>query len=82
MKYLLPGNESAKRVELLLSLTKMDSQPLITAINQHLVNGKPEKSAAILNGIPQQNFNRAMTKLNKIAEIVEQIKELDWEHIS
>ncbi len=82
MKYLLPGNETAKRVKLLISLTRIKSKPLIKAINQHLVNGKPETSAAILNGIPQPNFNRAMVKLNKVAETVEAIKALDWAHIN
>lgn len=82
MKYLLPGNEAAKRVKLLISLTRIESEPLINAINQHLVNGKPEKSAAILNGIPQPNFNRAMVKLNKVAEAVEAIKTIDWAHIN
>lgn len=82
MKYLLPGNETTKRVELLISLTRIESEPLIKALNQHLVNGKPENSAAILNGIPQPNFSRAMVKLNKVAETVEAIKELDWAHIN
>jgi len=82
MKYLLAGNESTERVELLISLTRIESEPLIKAINQHLVNGKPESSAAILNGIPQPNFNRAMVKLNKVAETVEAIKQLDWSHIN
>jgi len=82
MNYLLAGNESAERVAILISFTKINSEPLIKAINMRLVNDKPEKGAAILNGIPQQNLSRALAKLNEVAEKVENIKALDWAHLS
>lgn len=81
MKYLVSGLESKQRVELLLSLTKISSEALRDSIFDHLCVGHPEKDAAALNGVSQSNFNRAMTKLNDVAGIVEQIKELDWEHL-
>jgi len=78
MKMLLRGMENKRRVELLLSLTKINSESLQYAITDHLCNGCSEKDASILNGVQQQNFNRAMVKLNKVAGIVEEIKNEDW----
>ena len=34
------------------------------------------------NGVPQQNFNRALVKLNAVAGIIEQIKVIDYNHLS
>lgn len=75
----MAGGESKERVELLLSLTKINSEPLRDSITDHLCAGHSEKDAALLNGVTQSNFNRAMKKLNDVAGIVEKIKELDWE---
>ncbi|MCF7516609.1 hypothetical protein [Pseudoalteromonas sp. L21] len=41
------------------------------------MRGIDKKSAAILNGVPELNFSRALKQLNAKAEVVEQIKELD-----
>lgn len=78
MKMLLCGMESRRRVELLLSLTSISSEPVTQAIFDHLVDGKTETGAVATNMIAQQNFNRAMVKLNKVAGIVEDIKVIDW----
>ena len=75
---LLCGMEDKRRVELLLSLTKVSSEPVINAIFDHLVDGKTETGAVAINMLQQQNFNRAMVKLNKVAGIVEEIKDCDW----
>lgn len=75
----MAGGESKERVELLLSLTKINSEPLRDSIVDHLFVGHTEKDAVLLNGVTQSNFNRAMKKLNDVAGIVEKIKELDWE---
>jgi hypothetical protein len=32
----------------------------------------------MLNNVLQQNFNRALKRLNGAAGVVEQVKELDW----
>jgi hypothetical protein len=77
MMYLLQGMESKKRVELLLSLTRIESESVVSAIYDHLVAGHSEKDACLLNDATQSNFNRAMSKLNNVAGIVEQIKEID-----
>ena len=81
MNYLIAGGESNERVELLLSLTKINSEPLRDSIVDHLCVGHAEKDAVLLNGVTQSNFNRAMKKLNDVAGIVEKIKELDWERL-
>lgn len=78
MKYLLSGGESKERVLLMLKLTKINSEPLRDAVTDHLVKGFSEKDSAELNDIPQQNFNRAMVRLNEVAGIVEDIKNHDW----
>ena len=79
MKYLLPGSESKERVKLLLKLTKMNSEAVRSAVLDHLCKGHSERNTAELNGVPLQNFNRAMLRLNELAGVVEEIKALDWE---
>lgn len=79
MNYLISGFESKERVDLLISLTKINSEQLKDSIIDHLCAGHSEKDAVSLNGVTQSNFNRAMKKLNDVAGIVEKIKELDWE---
>ena len=78
MKVLAQAQESERRINLLLSLTSIRSEPTIQAIHDHLVRGLSENAAVTLNGIQQSNFNRALTTLNETAEIVEKIKECDW----
>ncbi|EWH09831.1 hypothetical protein DS2_10287 [Catenovulum agarivorans DS-2] len=80
MNYLVQGNESAARLELLLKLTKIESEDIKAALHDHLVRGFKASHAAHINNVQQQNFVRAYKKLNSIAQIVEQIKELDWAH--
>lgn len=78
MNYLLQGGESKERVDLLLSLTKISSEPIISAIHDYLVKGFDESDAVSLNSTTQSNFNRNMAILNKVAGTVESIKEIDW----
>ncbi|TKB53279.1 hypothetical protein [Ferrimonas aestuarii] len=78
MKYLLPGQENPTRIELLLSLTRITSEVIISAVIDHLCKGMSETDAAIINGTTQSNLNRAVTQLNAVAATVEAIKELDW----
>ncbi len=81
MKMLVRGLESAERVNLLLSLTRIESEQIIKALHDYLVNGRTDTGAAAINMIEQSNFNRALSKLNKVASTVEKIKEIDWEHL-
>ena len=77
MKYLYAGSQSNERFELLLSLTRINSEDVVAALSDHLVKGASESSAAIMNGISMSNFNRAFRKLDTVAAAVERIKEID-----
>jgi hypothetical protein len=77
MKYLFIGSQSEQRFELLLSLTRINSDDVVSALYDHLVKGASENSAAIINGISMSNFNRAFKKLNEVAAAVERVKEID-----
>jgi pterin-4a-carbinolamine dehydratase len=79
MKFLSKGLEPEQRVKLLFQLTKIGSENIKSALVDHLTKGLTENDAAMLNDVSQQNFNRALKRLNCVAGIVEQIKELDWE---
>lgn len=79
MNYLLAGSEPAKRVELLLSLTRIDSEDVKSALLDHLVKGMNDANAIAIHGINKSNFSRALSRLNEVAGVVEQIKDIDWE---
>lgn len=84
MRYLTQGAESEQRLTLLLSLTSISSKPVIQALRDHLQKdwrGLSDTSAAALNGVQLPNFNRALKTLNAVATTVEQIKDLDWQHL-
>lgn len=74
MNYLLQGMERSEYIEILLSLTKIDSENVVSAIYDHLVNGHREVDACLLNNIPRSNLKRALNKLNFIAGQVEKAK--------
>ncbi len=74
---LLAGTESLERVELLVSLTRINSFEIRAALKSHFVSGFPESTAAAVNGVDLSNLRRAVATLNSVAETVEKIKELD-----
>ena len=47
----------------------------------HLTKGLTENDAAMLNDVSQQNFNRALKRLNGVAGVIEEIKELNWNEL-
>jgi hypothetical protein len=79
MKMLVRGIEPQARVDLIMQLTKIGSENIRSALIDHLSKGLSENDAAMLNDVPQQNFNRALKRLNEVAAVVEEIKELDWD---
>ncbi len=79
MNYIFKGSQTTERLNLLLSLCKISSEDIKTALSDYLVRGIDKKSAALLNGVPAPNFSRALNQLNAKAEVVEEIKELDWQ---
>lgn len=78
----MQGLEPKERVQLLLKLTRIDSDNIRSALIDHLCKGHKEDDAAMLNDVPRQNFNIALKRLNGVAGVVEQIKVLDWKKIT
>lgn len=77
MKFLSKGLEPELRVNLLLELTKINSENIKSALVDHLTKGLTENDSAMLNDVSQQNFNRALKRLNEVAGIIEEIKIID-----
>ena len=77
MKYLFAASQSDERLGLLLSTTKISSEDIKTALRDHLVRGFDVKNAAAINGVAQQNLDRALNELEQVAKTFELIKELD-----
>lgn len=71
------GIEDEKRVRLLFRLTKLRSEPLKNAIVRVLVRGDNVASAAYMEDVDESSLKKALARLNKINEVVEQIKEHD-----
>jgi len=82
MKYLFAGTQSKERLELLLRPTKIKSECIKSALYDHLVSGFDVSNAASMNDIAQQNLDRALIKLEVIASIFEEVKELDEREFS
>ncbi|RZQ51215.1 hypothetical protein C1E23_20720 [Pseudoalteromonas phenolica] len=80
MKYLFKGMQTQERFELLLSLTRIQSESVISALNDYLVRGMDKKAAALANGVQMPNFSAALKQLEAKVELVERIKELDYQN--
>lgn len=72
---LLQGMVSERQLNLLLQLTKVHSEDVQDALHDHLVKGWNEATAAALNGIRTDNFNRSLRRLKEVADIVNQLNE-------
>lgn len=79
MKYVTQGSQSAARLALLLRFTKIESEDMIDALNDYLVKGLASSTAADINGVDRANLNRAIKTINDMAEIVEAIKDHDYQ---
>ena len=77
MKYLFKGMQTQERFELLLSLTRIQSESVISALNDYLVRGMDKKAAAVINGVEMPNLSAALNKLEEKALVIELIKEID-----
>ncbi|MGL4939406.1 PapB/FocB family fimbrial expression transcriptional regulator [Shewanella sp.] len=82
MKYLLPGGESDRRFELLLSLTRLSSDNVVSALRDYLVHGMSDTVACVVNRVAKGNFSRSSATMNDVSSTVEAIKEIDWEKLS
>ena len=67
MKYLFKGMQTQERFELLLSLTRIQSESVISALNDYLVRGMDKKAAAVINGVEMPNLSAALNKLEEKA---------------
>lgn len=74
----LPGEEKPNKVGKLIGLTGIESEPVIDALTDHLVNGSTITAAAALNGVDSSNLRRALIALESKARLVEEIKDIDW----
>lgn len=79
MRYLIQGNEPPERLELLFKLIGRMGENTQEALIDHLCKGHPESLSASMNDLTKPNFSRSLTRLNEVAGIVEEIKEIDWE---
>lgn len=77
MKYLIAGTVSVERLELLISLTSIRSDDMKEALVWHLVRGHQQATAAALAQVPSNNLGRAIAAVERVAGIVEAIKEYD-----
>lgn len=82
MNYLLPGGESERRFELLLSRTGLRSESVIAALREIYVNGLLPERAAARFGLKKTNLSRDQGKLEAVAATLEALKEIDYCHIS
>jgi len=79
MLYLLAGSEPERKLDLLLSLTRITSEPTIAALKLHYTTGLAEERCAARHFIELSNLMRAQNTLNSTMSVVEAIKEIDWE---
>ena len=77
MNYLLSGGYNPQKLELLLSLTSIRSDDIRAAIADHLIRGASIDLAASLNLVDPGNLKRSLKKLNEVAGVVEEIKNID-----
>ena len=66
---LVQCHESALKIDILISLTKIESDDVITALKRHYVDGAPIKNL----DISQQAFSRASIRLNETYRKVQQL---------
>jgi hypothetical protein len=78
MKRLICGCEPQERVELLMGQTGIRSERVKSALLDHLVKGYPIAQAAIVNGETDSNVRRGLEVVERMADMVEKVKELDW----
>lgn len=72
------GMEDEKRVRLLFRLTKLRSESMMNAVVRVLVRGDTVLGAANMEDVDESSLKKTLTRLNKINETVELIKEHDW----
>lgn len=82
MKTLFKGTQSAERFELLFKRSGLRSKPLKNALHDFLVLGHDQSLAGLRYNVPDSNLNRGLSKLEELSSWLEEIKELDWQHLN
>lgn len=77
-RYLIQGHESSERLAILFDLAGRFGDNTKDALLDHLNKGHTEELSASMNGLTKPNFSRALKRINEVAGLVEQVKELDW----
>lgn len=70
---LIPGRESQLTISLLLKLTSIRGDSMISALEHYFVHGYGESMCVLRCGIKQQNLNVNIKKLNDVYSIVKQL---------
>lgn len=78
IKPLVPGHETARKINALISLTDITSDDVKTALHDRYVKGHTQTAAAAINGLDEGNFSRTCISLEVVAAKVEICKEEDW----
>ena len=82
MKTLQQGMEQVERVNILISLTNIESEDIKQALIDHLSRGHSASVSSSLNSVQPSNFSMALSILEEVAKKIELIKEIDYRHIS
>jgi hypothetical protein len=75
---LVQGMESEKSIDLLISMTKIKSEPVIDALKAHFVEGSHVQIAAEKNGLEKSNLTRDIKKINVIAVKMNEYFEINY----
>lgn len=75
---LCPGIESKESVEILLSLTKLSSEPMKKALMYHFVNGAADNYCYMAFSVTPSNFARDVKKLNEVAKKIDKYFEINY----
>lgn len=76
VNYLAQGMESPEKIDLLLSVTKIERPELIRALKDYYCLGFSKSKAGSLNGVASQNLSTPIDRLDEIAEAFEKYIEL------
>ncbi len=69
MKTLIQGCEKPAQFDKLIAMTRITSVPTCNALRAHLVDGFPASRCYARFGISQQNFSRALQRVNAAAAL-------------
>jgi len=78
MKHLVQGAEKTEKIDLLISLTSLDSEDMRSAMVDHFCRNMKRSDSALINNVKEPNLSRDIKKINEVAGKLERLKEMDW----